>query len=130
MAFAHGTVSLITINAVNISTYVKSPSLDTEAETAEVTTLGKTAKNYIPGLEDGTISASGPFDPTLDAAINAMRRLVVAFLIQPQGATTGLPRYTGNCILTKYKIETPVDDAGSWEAEWQMSDGWVRATNP
>ena len=130
MAFAHGTVAVITVNSVNISTYCNTDSLETEAETAEVTTLGKTAKNYIPGLEDGTISAEGPFDPTIDSTINSMRRTLVPFLIQPQGTASGLPRYTGNCILTKYKIESPVDDASNWSAEWQISDGWVRATNP
>jgi len=129
MAFSHGTNAVITINSVDISEYCNTSSQEMETETAEVTTLGKTAKNYIPGLEDGTISAEGPFEPTMDAAIEAMRRTLVPFVYQPQGTAPGLPKYTGTCILTKYSIETPVDDAGTWEAEWQISDGWVRGTN-
>jgi hypothetical protein len=129
VAFSHGSNAVMTINSVDLSEYINSTSQEMEAETAEVTTLGKTAKNYIPGLEDGTISADGPFDPALDAAIDAMRRTLVPFVYQPQGTASGLPKYTGNCILTSYSIETPVDDAGSWEAEWQISDGWVRGTN-
>jgi hypothetical protein len=123
-------LAVITVNSVNISQYTETPSLDTEADTAEVTTLGKTAKNYIPGLEDGSISASGPLDVVVDTAINAMRRVLVPFIFQPQGTATGLPKYTGQCILTKYKLESPVDDAGNWEAEWQITDGWVRTLNP
>lgn len=130
MAFSHGTNAVITINSVNLSIYSNKVGQDMSTDTAETTTLGKTAKNYIPGLEDGTISLSGPFDVPLDTAINAMRRILVPFIYQPQGTTTGLPKYTGNCILTKYKLEDSTDDAGTWEAEFQITDGWVRALNP
>lgn len=130
MAFSHGTNAKMSVNSVDVSAYLNTAGLDTETETAEVTTLGKTAKNYIPGLEDGTFSLGGPFDPSIDSTMNALRRTVVPFLYQPQGATAGLPRYSGNCLITSYSIETTTDDAGTWEAEFQLTDGWTRGTNP
>jgi len=130
MAFSHGTNAVLTVNAVNLSAYINKTGMDMQTDTAEVTVLGNTAKNYIPGLEDGTIPLAGPYDVALDTAINAMRRTLVAFIYQPQGTTTGLPKYTGNCLLTSYKITTGTDDAGTWEAQVQLSNGWVRALNP
>jgi hypothetical protein len=119
----------MSINSVDVSQYMNKTGVDTSADTAEVTVLGNTAKDYIPGLEDGTIPLAGPYDAALDAAIDATRRTKVPFIYQPQGSTSGLPKYTGNCILTSYKIETGTDDAGTWEAEYQMCLGWTRSTN-
>jgi hypothetical protein len=55
--------------------------------------------------------------------------MVRPFEYNPQGTTVGLPKYTGNCILTKYEATTPVDDAGHFTGEFQLTGDVVRGTN-
>jgi hypothetical protein len=131
MSFAHGTKAKLSINAVDVSCYLKEGGMDQSIDTAEVTTLCSTGKEYIPGLKDGTISLDGMFDPTMDAAVaSAMATGLVAFVYQPQGATTGLPKYSGNCFYNKYTLKTGTGDAGTFTAAAQITAGWTRAVNP
>jgi hypothetical protein len=131
VAFAHGTKAKLTINAVDVSQYLKETGADLSVDTAETTTLTATGKTYIPGLPDGKIPLSGLFDPTMDAAVAAaITAGIVAFIFQPQGTTSGLPKYTGNCFYTKYTLKDNTNDAGAFEAEAQITNGWTRATNP
>jgi len=131
MSTAHGTKAKLSLNAIDFSPYLKETGQDQSIDKAETTVLASTAKSYIPGLPDGTIPLDGLFDPTIDAAIaTAIAAGSVAFIYQPQGATSGLPKYTGNGFFTKYSMKTNTTDAGSWSGEFQISNGWTRATNP
>jgi len=126
MSFSHGSVAKLTVNSVDVSDYLSDATYNDSIDAAETTTLGKTAKTYIPGLDDGTFKCSGYFDPTMDAAIFAMKRLVVPFTYSPQGIGTGLVQYTGNCVLSSYSVGTAVKDAGSGDAEWQITGDVTR----
>lgn len=133
MAFAHGSNAVFKVDnssdvLTDISSYVKSVSFPRTIETAETTTLGKTAKCYIAGLEDATISIEGPFDPTLDALLDGIRRTEVDFEYGPQGSDSGAVKYTGKCILTSYEATTGVDGVGSYSAEFQVTDAITRST--
>ena len=131
MAFQHGTKARLSVNAVDYSCYVSETGPDLEIGSAQVTVLCNTAENYIPGIKDGTIPMSGKFDPTIDAAVNtAIGVGIVPFQWDPQGATSGLPRYTGNCFFTSYSMKAATDDAGTFEAEVQITNGWTRALVP
>lgn len=55
MAYVHGKTAFISINANDLSAYCSEVSLSRSFETAEVTTIGDSAKEYILGLADGTI---------------------------------------------------------------------------
>lgn len=134
MAFTHGSLATLEIDPnggttyTDISEYLNEASPDIEIDTAETTTLGKTAKTYIPGLEDATFSLSGLFDPTADTLFYSLKRAVPnpTFRYRPAGAGTGLPEYTGEVILTSYSIGTTVDDAATIEAELQSTDSMTR----
>jgi len=131
MAFGHGTKAKLTINSVDYSCYLKETGADLSVDKAETTVLCSTAKNYIPGLKDGTVPLGGLFDPTIDAAVDAaITAGSVTFLYQPQGTTSGLPRYSGSGFFTKYSLKTNTTDAGSFDGEYQISNGWTRGTNP
>lgn len=130
MAFSHGSLAQIAFDplggtsyTLNATVYLNEASPSQEIDTAETTVLGNTAKNYIPGLEDGTFSCSGLFDPTFATAIQTMKRVIVSFRYRPAGTGTGLPEWTGKCIMTSYNVGTSVDEAATVELEFQITNG-------
>jgi len=132
MTFQHGNKARLTINSVDYSAYAKEAGADLEVKAAETTVLTNTAENYIPGLKDGKIPLSGVYDGTLDSQVaTAITAGSVAFQYDPQGnSSSGLPRYTGNGFFTKYSIKTNTSGAGTWDGEFQISNGWTRGTTP
>lgn len=134
MAFSHGSLATFEIDPAggtsytDVSEYLNEAGLDTEVDTAETTTLGKVAKTYIPGLEDGTVSLSGLYDPAFDALVHSMKRANPnpTFRYRPVGSGVGLPEYTGECVLSSHGIGTSVSEAATIEAEVQLSDEVTR----
>jgi predicted secreted protein len=114
----------------DISAYVTRVGFSPKADTVEVTTLGGTAKNYIAGLHDATISIEGIFHPAVDTILNAAlgASSTRSFEFGPQGSTVGNVRYAGECICTSYEVETGVDGAGTFSAELQISQAVTRGT--
>ena len=136
MSFVHGSVGVFQLGTAAapgtptaISTFLTSVSFPFGVDTAEITTLTATAKSYLAGLEDATISIEGKFHTTVDAHLNGIRRLAtIAFVYGPAGSTTGSPRYSGTCMLTSYEVEGGVDDAASFSAELQVTGSITRGT--
>jgi hypothetical protein len=132
VSFQHGSNADFYLGGYNGTGYCSSVSVEGEIETAEVTTLGKTAKNYIPGLEDATISFEGYFDSSpVDSAafsykLDALRRTITEATYIPQSDLVGGTCHFAQGMLTSYSLETPVDDAGSFEAEMQSKTAWER----
>lgn len=132
MAFTHGTNATLEIDPAggssytNISVYLEDINQDTKTDKAETSTLGNTAKTYIPGLEDGTFKCKGFFDPTIDALWNSVRRLIVTFRYRPAGAGAGKPEYTGTAFLTNYQIDASVKDVVQGKVEFQITGPFSR----
>ena len=72
MAFVHGKDVVVFVNASNYSTYFNNADSTQTADIAETTTFGNSAKTYIPGDKDGTISLGGLFDATADAVLQPL----------------------------------------------------------
>ncbi len=128
MAFVHGSVGTFSLGTAAtpatptvISPFLTSVNLPLGVDTAEITTLTATAKAYLAGLEDATISLEGPFHATIDAHLSGIRRLLVAFVYGPAGGAVGSPRYSGNCILTSYNPEGGVDGEATFSCELQCT---------
>lgn len=134
MAFSHGTAARMWLDGFPSACYLNEFSLDGEVDTAETTTLCKSAKTYIPGLEDATVSLSGFFDTntldpasTFEALLDARKRAVFPVIYYPEGGDTiGDPAYLLNGFLTSYNVGTTVDDAATLEMEYQSSTGFQR----
>lgn len=115
--------------AVDISSVVTSVTFPRTVDTAESTAFGSTAKSYLVGLADGTISINGSFDATFDAQFAGLVGVDgVAFEYGPAGSTTGYIKYTGNCVLTSYETSSPVGDIVKFTAQFQVSGAVTRAT--
>ncbi len=117
----------------NISSYLNSVDFSRAADTAEVTTFNTTqnAKVYLPGNKDASISFEGKFDPTVDGYLAGALNKVKAFTYYTNStapAVTTFVRYSGSCILTKYDIGTPNDDAVSFSCDAQVTGAITRST--
>lgn len=150
MPFAHGSKAKFRLDnaagtLTDISSYVTSVSLSNELDTADVSVMGNTAKQFVVGLSGGSISLEGKFDPVIHAQLAAIVANngtitggnTLEWQYDPQGSTTGLPRLSGasaasgsGCYLTSYEINTDVGDGGSWSATLQVTGAVTVGTVP
>ena len=128
MAVPHGSGSYLSIDATDISTYCNTQSLDKVRDLAETSTFGATDKTSIAGLRGHSISIGGPWDPTLDAAMDtADDGAVVAFVMGPEGNVSGDIQYSGNCLISNYNWTSPVGGETTWSASFTVSGAVTRA---
>ena len=59
--FRHGKNVRVFVDEFDFSSYFNDVTASTTVETAETSTFGSSAKEYISGLKDGTVSLSGMF---------------------------------------------------------------------
>ena len=59
MAFVHGKGTTVLLNAYDLSAYLNGADQTITVETAETTCFGSSAKSYVTGLRDGTVSVGG-----------------------------------------------------------------------
>lgn len=142
MAFAHGKAGAFKLDnsagaLQDLSTYCDSINYPQVIEPGETTTFGASgsSKTYVVGLNDRKITVGGKWDSVLDAHMynvltaQAAGTLVTAtYEYGPTGSTAGMVKYTAECILTSYEVDTPVGDVVTWSAELQSTGAVTRTT--
>jgi predicted secreted protein len=132
MAFRHGKSTRVLIGSSDLSTYFNDTSVSTSVETAETTTYGVAgdSKTYVTGLNDSTISISGKFDSTVDAHLAGVlgQDATLSFEYGPAGSTVGYIKFTGEAIMTKYDLSSPVGDVVSFSCDFQITGEVTRDT--
>lgn len=130
MAYSHGKDADIYVGGYNLGPFLNSITVAATADTAEVSTFGDGAKEYIAGLQDSTLSAEGFFsgasgesDAILQAALGVSSTLWSYF---PQGDTLGNIGFGVRCINTTYDISTPISDAAKVTVNGQVTGGRER----
>ena len=127
MAFVHAKASVFKLDnsggtLTDISAYCNNVDFPRDVDTPEVTTFGNNDRKYITGLRGATISISGFWDATLDGEIVGDLGLgELTFEYGPAGGTAGLVKYTGECIMTNYKVSGAVDGAVSFTVDLQIT---------
>lgn len=142
MAFIHGKKSVFKIDnssgsLIDLSAYCEEVSLSRDIETAEVTTFGDDAKEYITGLSDATVSLSGKFDAGSASAVDSVLSGILgqdatvswAYRVNSASVSATNPEYQGEGILTSYEVSGTVGDAVTFSAELQCSGAITRATS-
>jgi len=127
MSFTHGRSTSVLYNSSDLSAYFSSADSAQTAETAETTTFGNSAKTYIVGLRDGTVSLSGLWD----GAASAVDSVLAATL-----GSTGKPVTIGQAGLvagnrcqlmvsheTSYGVTAAVADVVQVSADLQADGG-------
>ena len=133
--FRHGksTVFKVDNNAgslTDISNTLTDVSFPQSVDTAETSAVGSSAKSYVVGLSDATLSVSGNFDATVDAHLAAIvgKADSVSFEYGPEGSTAGYVKYTGEALMTSYEKSGAIGDVVSYSAEFQVTGAITRGT--
>ena len=133
--FRHGKSTVFKVDnaagtLTNISDTLTDVSFPQTVETAETTSFGSSAKTYIVGLSDSTVSVSGNFDATVDAHLAGVlgQAATLSFEYGPEGTTNGQVKYTGECIMTSYEKSGAVGDVVTYSAEFQVTGAVTRGT--
>jgi hypothetical protein len=112
-----------------ISDVLNSIDFPETVETAETTAFGSTAKSYIVGLTDSTLSISGMWDATVDGYLKGGAEPASrSFVYGPAGSTTGLVKYSGECIMTGFNKGNAVGDVIPLSVDFQVTGTVTRGT--
>jgi hypothetical protein len=129
MAFIHGKSAQVLHGAHDLTSFLNEATASQEVETAETTVFGNSAKTYIVGLKDGTISASGMFDGSALGVDEVLAASIGSDTLAP--VTVGYEGTTlGNRVslllgkTTSYEVSSPVGDVVSVSYDAQ-SDGGI-----
>lgn len=127
MAFVHGSNAVVKLNdgstLQDLSSAGTTMTFDQSRDTAETTAFGDGSKAYIKGLKDATFSLEGTRDSTIQGYVQDAfdADAPTAFEYMPEGEGSGLPKLSGNCIITSVSNSSGVDDANKWSAEGQVT---------
>lgn len=133
------TAGFVSIDGTDMSAYVKSASLEINADQVEFTNMASSgAREYKVGLKAGTLNvefnqdfantATLP-DQKLWGIFNAGAN--VAFVVRPTSAAVGTanPNYSGSVVPVNYSPLTgSVGDASTVSISWPTSGAITRAT--
>tara|TARA_R100000781_G_scaffold113680_1_gene82716 strand:+ start:1022 stop:1738 length:717 start_codon:yes stop_codon:yes gene_type:complete len=124
MAFKHGKDTKVYVNSANYSTYFNSADASRTADVAESTTFGNSAKTYIAGEKDGTISLTGFFDATADAVLQPLLGGADLDLVMGiDGLDTGDSATFTKGNITNYAVSSPVGDIVATSVDVQSDEG-------
>lgn len=128
MAFIHGKSTQILHGVYDLSSFMNSGQVSRSAETSETTSFGSTAKTYIVGLVDGSLSASGMFDGSASAVDDILSSSIGSDTLSPvtfaiDGTTLGNRVSLLQAKTTKYDVSSPVGDVVSVSYDAQADGG-------
>lgn len=133
--FTHGKATVFKVDnsggtLTDISNVLTDVSFPQSVETAETSAFGSSAKSYVVGLSDATLSVSGNFDTTVDAHLIAVlgQAATLSFEYGPEGSTAGDAKYTGECLMTSYEKSGAVGDVVTFSSEFQVTGAVTRGT--
>jgi predicted secreted protein len=137
VAFVHGKSAVFKLDnssgsLVDYSAYLDNVGFPRSVDTAETTTFGVagSAKTYIVGLSDASISLSGLFDATADGTLAGTlgQSATLSFEYGPAGDTGGYIKYTGEAIMKSYQVTAAVGDSVKASVELQVTGAVTRTT--
>ena len=133
--FRHGKSTSLKVDnsggsLTDISNTLTDVSFPRSVDTAETSAFGDSAKTYIVGLSDATVSVSGNYDATVDAHLAGVlgQAATLSFEYGPEGSTSTFVKYTGECILTSYEKSGAIGDVVTYSAEFQVTGAVTRGT--
>lgn len=125
MAFKHGKDTVITLNAVDLSTFTTTSEFNRSADSHDVTAYGKFSHVFAGGLLNATASMSGTYDDGVTgprATIEPLIGTVVTLIRKPVGTGAGRPQDSVSVLVIGYVETNPVAGMVAWSCEMQCSD--------
>jgi hypothetical protein len=123
MAFRHGSKAVVTVNAVDLSTFCTSLDLSIDQDAADTTTFGSVWKSAIAGTMGGKLTISGDYDGTVttgpaSAILLAQATAVpIAVVHKPGGTLAGQRTNSFNALITNYSESSPVGGVITFKAD-------------
>ena len=126
--FRHGKNTAVLSDQYDLSTYLSSVSDSNAVDAIETTTFGSSARSYVIGHKDGSVSFEGLFDGT----VNAIDALFAAALgsasgsvltIAGEGNVQGRRARLLQAKETSYEISSPLTDVVSISGEVTADGG-------
>jgi hypothetical protein len=127
--FRHGKNVKVFVNEFDFSSYFNDVSASTTVETAETSSFGSSAKEYIVGLKDGNVSLSGMFEGTEDTGTDDFFSTVLGgatkqkVIVATEGHANGYRAVMLESDTTSYEVSGAIADVVQASAEFQSSSG-------
>ena len=125
----------ITINSVDLSSYVTSITLSQSADSLEDTAMGDTSRSYIGGLKSGTVDIEFNADfaaAKTEATIFPLVGTSTAVVVKPVAASVSAtnPSYTFNAICTEWDtLNGSVGEIATHSISWPITGAITKATS-
>ena len=125
----------ITINSVDLSSYVTSITLSQSADSLEDTAMGDTSRSYIGGLKSGTVDIEFNADfaaAKTEATIFPLVGTSTAVVVKPVAASVSAtnPSYTFNAICTEWDtLNGSVGEIATHSVSWPITGAITKATS-
>ena len=125
----------VTINSVDLSSYVTSVTLSQSADNLEDTAMGDTSRSYIGGLKSGTVDIEFNADfaaSKTEATIFPLVGTSTAVVIKPVAASVAAtnPSYTFNAIGTSWDtLNGSVGEIATHSVSWPITGAITKATS-
>ena len=125
----------VTINSVDLSSYVTSITLSQSADNLEDTAMGDTSRSYIGGLKSGTVDIEFNADfaaSKTEATIFPLVGTSTAVVIKPVAASVSAtnPSYTFNAICTEWDtLNGSVGEIATHSISWPITGAITKATS-
>ena len=122
----------VTVNSVDLSSFLTSVTLSTSVDVVETTGMGSAAaKTRLPGLKDNSVTlefnqdfaASGP-EITVNAIGSSLLGTVVPIVIKPtSGAVSATnPSYTFNAVVSEWQnLQAAVGELSTISCSWPIT---------
>jgi len=123
------------LNAVDMSSFVKSATLTLDAAALDSTAMGDSWTEQTPGLKSGTLALTFNDDyaaTTVDDRLFPLFGTVVTFEVRPVAGiavSATNPRYTGSVLVTQHTIGGDVGSLAAKQLSFPTSGTVTRATS-
>jgi hypothetical protein len=124
----------ISINSSDFSDSLAAVTLDISREQLEITAFGDSARRYIGGLQDSSVTLSFHQDfaaGSVDEIIHSNLGGTVAIVIKPTGGsvTSSNPSYTFNALVVQSTpFSSNVGDLATQDVTWPVDGAVTRGT--
>ncbi len=117
----------------DFTAYSRGGAIDESTEAIEASHYGQTAKQFIPGLSEGSFSFTMDHDTgTLSTSpqknLRDIHRVTRAWRVRPLGAGAGKQEYTFDGFVTSSPIALGFDDPVASDVEVQITGPITHAT--
>lgn len=125
----------LTINSVDLSSYVTSISLSQSADSVEDTSMGDTSRTYLGGLKTGMLDVTFNQDfaaSKVEATVFPLVGTTTTCVVKPTAAGVAVtnPSYTFTALCTEYTtLDGSVGDLATSSFSWPISGAITKATS-